>query len=586
MEFDFVLHLIIKIKQKLTLNVHFMKTKIQPKKIIVAGMLILLGFLSFAADKNVNSKITQANVFLNGAQLFHSSTVQLPAGNTTLYIEGISPYLNPQSIQAGGKGDFIILDVEHYIHYPEPISEEENSLPLHIKREIKILEDSLLNLGYDIEMLTDKKNLLLTEKNIINNNKLYKGEGKSDSLQLFASAIEFYHKKLNEINNELLKLKKEENILQEKKNRQQNRLYELKNYSSTQQKNKPSNQPVHKIKVNVMADAPVSASIHLNYFISNAGWNPHYDIRATNTESPVKLTYKAQVYQQSGLDWNGIKLVLSTSNPQKNNNKPNLNPWYLSFYNPNRYYNNDKRTRAAEQAPASIAREEQSKSKDDYSGMEALTLADYTSVKEALVNIQYDVKIPCNIPADGKQHSITVLQKDITTSYEYRAVPKLDTDAFIMARITGWDDLNLMSAKANIYFENMYVGETFINADETKDTLDIALGRDNSIQISRKRLKNFEKDKFLNDQKVLTYAYEINVRNGKNSNIRLVIEDQIPISNNQQIKVELTDNGKADVNEHTGMLSWDLKLKPKENKSIKYSFVIKHDKDKQLSMLP
>ena len=84
MEFDFVLHLIIKFKQKLTLNIHFMKTKIQPKKIIVAGMLILSGFLSFAADKNVNSKITQANVFLNGAQLFHTSTVQLPAGNTTL----------------------------------------------------------------------------------------------------------------------------------------------------------------------------------------------------------------------------------------------------------------------------------------------------------------------------------------------------------------------------------------------------------------------------------------------------------------------------------------------------------------------
>ncbi|MFN4234424.1 MAG: DUF4139 domain-containing protein [Bacteroidia bacterium] len=563
-----------------------MKTTKPIKQIIVAGTLLLSSMFSIAAEKNVNSKITQANVFLNGAQLFHSANVQLPAGNTTVYIEGISPYLNPQSLQAGGKGDFIILDVEHYIHYPEPVNEEENSLPIHIKREIKLLEDSILNLSYDIELLSDKKNLLLTEKNIINNNKLYKGEGKSDSLQLFASAIEFYHKKLNEINNELLKLKKEENQLQEKKNRQQNRLYELKNYSNTQQKKSNSNQPVHKIKVNVMADAPVTATILLNYFISNAGWNPHYDIRATNTENPVKLTYKAQVYQQSGLDWNGIKLVLSTSNPQKNNHKPNLNPWYLSFYNPNRYYNYDKRGKVAEQIPTTVAREEQSKSEDDYSSMDALTIADYTSVKEALVNIQYDVKIPCSIPADGKQHSITVLQKEINTSYEYRAVPKLDSDAFIMARITGWDDLNLMSAKANIYFENMYVGETFINADETKDTLDIALGRDNSIQISRKRLKNFEKEKFLNDQKVLTYAYEITVRNGKNSNIRLVVEDQIPISNNQQIKVELTDNGKAEVNEHTGMLTWDLKLKAKENKTIKYSFEIKHDKDKQLSILP
>jgi uncharacterized protein (TIGR02231 family) len=554
--------------------------------ICIAGVLACISIYTLAAEKNVSGKLNQVNVFLNGAQLFHTATVQIPAGTSSIYLEGISPYVQANSIQAGGKGEFIIMDVEHYIHYPEPISIEENSLPLHIKKEIKLLEDSLLNLGYDIELLSDKKNLLLTEKNIINNNKLYKGEGKSDSLQLFSGAMEFYHKKLTEINTELLKIKKEEHVLIEKRTRQQGRLNELKNYSNTQIKNnKNNNQPTHKIKLSIMAENPVLGNINVNYFIANAGWNPIYDIRAINTESPVKLTYKAQVRQNSGIDWNGVKLVLSTSNPQKNNNKPYLNPWYLSFYNVQRHYY-DKRNQAGQaQAPSAITKEEKSKATADME-MDALSIADYTQITEALVNVQYDIKLPCTIPNDGKNHSITVLQKEITTNYEYRAVPKLDPDAFIMARISGWDDLNLLSAKANVYFENMYVGETFINADVTNDTLEVALGRDNSIQVTRKKVKTNEKEKFINDQKVLSYAYEISVRNGKNSNIRLVIEDQIPLSNNQQIKVELSDSGKADVNQNSGMLTWDLKLKAKETKNLKYAFIIKHDKDKQLSMLP
>src|SRR5690606_30766524 len=105
---------------------------------------------------------------------------------------------------------------------------------------------------------------------------------------------------------------------------------------------------------------------------------------------------------------------------------------------------------------------------------------EFTEMKENLINHQYEIKLPYKIPSDEKSHVITILQKEIKADYEYVVVPKLDTDAFITARINEWEDLNLLSGKANIYFENMYVGETFINSDNTSDTLEIVLGRDNA----------------------------------------------------------------------------------------------------------
>jgi uncharacterized protein (TIGR02231 family) len=564
-------------------KLNLMKTSNYFFKQSITKLIIFLNFTNLNAhEQKTKSKLIQANVFIHGAQLFHSANVVIPKGTSEIHLEGISPFIKAQSLQAGGKGDFIISDVSHFIYYPEPNNSlTSNAVPPHLKKEIKLLEDSLVNLQFDFDMLNDRKNLLQVEKNIINNNKIYKGEGKSDSLALFTNAMEFYHKKMSEINAELLKIKKEEHRMSALKTRQELRLDGLINYSLNHTPINPkASEPIHKIKMTIIAENQTNGIINVNYFIDNAGWTPQYDIRATNTDSPIKLNYKAQIYQSSGLDWNEVKLVLSTSNPQKPNRKPELNPWYLNFYTQNYSYNMPKSQR--EGAAQSELRKRESVSDE----LDAASLADYTILSETFVNYQYEIKVPFKILADGKNHSVTILSKEVQTNYEYVAVPKLDSDAFVMARINGWEDLNLISGKANIYFENMYVGETYINSNITSDTLIVALGRDNSIQVNRKQVKTSERERFFNQEKILTYAYEINVKNTKNSNIKLVIEDQIPVSKNQQIKVEMQDNGKSDINENTGILRWNLNIKAKDSKTLKYTFIVKHDKDKQISQLP
>ena len=80
-----------------------------------------------------------------------------------------------------------------------------------------------------------------------------------------------------------------------------------------------------------MVDAPVKADFSVSYITPNASWLPFYDLRADNISQPINLVYKAQVRQNTGVDWKHIKLSLSSGNPNQNNQFTLLKAWYLYF---------------------------------------------------------------------------------------------------------------------------------------------------------------------------------------------------------------------------------------------------------------
>jgi uncharacterized protein (TIGR02231 family) len=162
-------------------------------------------------------------------------------------------------------------------------------------------------------------------------------------------------------------------------------------------------------------------------------------------------------------------------------------------------------------------------------------------------------------------------------------VPKLDKVAFLMAQLVNWEKFNLLSGKANIYFEGTFVGETYLNTNNTKDTLAISLGRDKRIIIDRKQVKEFSSKKFLGSKIKQTYGYEIAVRNTKNEVVELVIEEQIPVSKNNKVTVELLEAEGAQVDKTTGKVTWKFTLQPKQATKVLLKYSIKYPKSKQIS---
>ena len=211
--------------------------------------------------------------------------------------------------------------------------------------------------------------------------------------------------------------------------------------------------------------------------------------------------------------------------------------------------------------------------------------ASLVSTLETAVNTEFAISLPYNVPSSNKPTLVEIHQHELPAIYQYAVAPKLDADAFLMARATGWEDFNLLPGEANVFFEGTYVGKTFIDPNSIKDTLSLSLGRDKRIVVKREKVKDFASRKAIGSNIRETQAYEISIRNTRQEAITVVIEDQVPISRTSLIEVTLIDAGGAQWNKDTGKLSWTWTLQPSETKKAVFKFEVKYPKDKQVSGL-
>jgi uncharacterized protein (TIGR02231 family) len=174
---------------------------------------------------------------------------------------------------------------------------------------------------------------------------------------------------------------------------------------------------------------------------------------------------------------------------------------------------------------------------------------------------------------------VLIKNVDMDANYKYYTAPKMDNSVYLIAQITKLDELGLVPAAANIFFDGSYIGETYIDPSTMEDTLNLSLGRDPNIQIKRVLLKKECKEKIINDKTERTFAYSIEVKNLKATAINIVIQDQLPVTTNADITIEPIELNKARHDVRDGFLEWEINLKPKESKTIDFSFKIKHNKD-------
>lgn len=550
-----------------------------------------------AAVDVTDSKIQKVTVFLSGAQIVREGTFLIQQGVSEVTFSGVSPYTDANSLQARGVGDFTIMDVKFDVEYPQPEVNnfDPNKIPADVLKKMKLLGDSIETVTYSLEEIRTKKEVRTLERQMLLNNGTVKGIGKvNDSIQLLKSAMDYFHFKMTEINMDLFAIKKKEDGLTKVYNGMYSRMTALQNWSANNNfVEEPVKGPIYKLVVTVNAEKPTRGKLEVGYLVSQAGWVPSYDIRAKDVNSPVELNYKANVYQNSGEEWEKVPLTLSSNNPYSNQTKPEMIPWYITSYYVNEPYLSkkqagyyDDRVKDMNESQRSSVPAGSINSMQDKLGDEgpASYAQDFTVKTQTMVSAEFEIKLPYTIHSNNKQHLVSIAKEELKAKYFLALVPKLDKNAFMIANIVDWDGLELLPASANIYYDGTYVGKSYIDPSAMEDTLKLALGRDNNITAIRKKLKEKDKEKVIGDSKVKTLAYEINIRNAHAYNVDLVIEDQTPVSNLQDVKVEILDKGKAELNAFNGFLTWRIKLKAAGTEKINFGYAIKYDKDKNLSM--
>lgn len=554
-------------------------------KMYVLLILLSLGFSTLAqSPKTYTPKLQKVTVYLQGAHLYYNENVTLQAGNNELIFENISPYINVASLQAASKGA-VVMEVKHQIKYKEKAIATRK-----YDKEIENVLDSLEDIAYAMKDIDNKVYVLETEKSMLMNNRIIKGQQLRDSLPTLRDGMAFLKEKLNSIYEQSLKLERMKAKLQKQKNKLDTRYSSLLLLQSGQEVfNRTAAQQVNQVVVTLFCDAATATQVNFNYFVQNASWVPVYDLQATSSTNNFNLKYFANVTQSTGVEWTSVPLTLSTSNPTETNVKPELSPWYLSFME---YLRNDRLSKTLSNARVPMQMESLSiKKKSNSDGYDDVEedqkyVQNYVQITESIIRTEYEIKLNYTIAADGKMHKVLINQKEVPMIMEFAAVPKVCTDAFLMAKVTGWEDMNILPGNARLYFDGGYVGEMYLDASTTSDTLNVNLGRDKTIAITRKKIKEDVKEKIFADDKVETRTIEIVVRNTKNVPVEIVLEDQIPIATGtNEIRVDLFESGGATLDEATGKLTWKVKLKVKDTKKITFTYQIRYPKGKTIAGL-
>lgn len=197
---------------------------------------------------------------------------------------------------------------------------------------------------------------------------------------------------------------------------------------------------------------------------------------------------------------------------------------------------------------------------------------------ENQTNVEFNIDNPYSIPPDGKQYTVEINQQELPASYQYSVVPKVNTDVFLTAQLTEWNKYNYLSGEANLFFEGTFIGKSLINTQATSDTLNLSLGVDKNIVVTRTLQKDLTEKQALGSNKKETRNWLIDVKNRKSSAINLLVEDQVPVSQNKDIDVEVQELTGGKLDKETGKVSWTVALNPSDEKKLQLRYQVKYPK--------
>ncbi|MCZ2277285.1 MAG: DUF4139 domain-containing protein [Bacteroidia bacterium] len=537
------------------------------KSLLIGSLLGIISTFSLAASEKIirNSKVNQVTIFLNSARVERSSSIQLEGGRQLIVFGGLSPYVDARSLTVTGRGDFSILNSRYELNYLSGIAE----IP-----ELKKLEDSLETLQYQLELLLNRKSVANEEQALLLANKTIGGTNTGLNSRELELVADIFRKRLTKLKDDLLDLSQKEKKQREKVQKIQSQInsYRIKR-----------DQPSGSVLIEVLAATSVKAAFEISYQVNNISWSPYYEIRSNNDSEKIAVVFKASVTQTTGEDWKDTKVKLSTYNPIQGNYKPELYPWYLRFAEPVTFYGLRLKKSEAQSGVEELRRPDLDSSGEK--NLEATSLDQQILVNDYNIFNTYDIEIPYDILSDGKEYLLQIRQAMLTSAQKYFSVPKMETDVFVVANITGWQELNMLPGRAAVYYDGAYTGETFINPAVTNDTLQVALGRDKRIAVKREQIRELTSNQFLGSNRLRTLTFDLVIKNNKSRPISLDIEDQLPVSQNKDIEVRIIETSGADLNKESGKLTWKLELQPGEQTKKRISFSVKYPKDKQIAGL-
>lgn len=204
--------------------------------------------------------------------------------------------------------------------------------------------------------------------------------------------------------------------------------------------------------------------------------------------------------------------------------------------------------------------------------------------QQAQFGYEFEIKQPLTLPGGGKTTTTEIARYQLPATYEYRAIPKIDKEAFLVADATEWQKLNLMEGEANVYFDNSFVGKSIVDPAVSTDTLHFSLGRDQSINVQRTKVNETSTRRFFGSNQEQTMTWRITVRNKRKQAVSITVFDQTPVSRNNDITVTVEELSGGQRDNQTGVVSWPLQLQAGQQQELVLQYKVKYPKSRRLTI--
>ncbi len=527
---------------------------------------------------NLQSTIKAVTVYSDRAQITRSSKISELYGEQELIFDNLPATIDSESIQINTKAKLILKDIKYEKTYLE---QSNNKQFLQLTNEIETLNDQLIEIQDTISLDESEKEFAnqIVQKITSSDNKKGETELNPDS---WAKMMDFYRKKVEQLNESIRK-----NTIQFRK------FNKKKEHLELQKQNFDKNTYIENHQVRLVVDISEKKEFELEvlYLVHGPSWTPTYDVRVDSQNKMVSFGYNAFITQNSGEDWEDVQLTLSTARAYVKGNAPKLVPWSLDIYVP---------------LPPPMARKKKSKGAmhemakmsrtrgimDEVAEAAPMAESPKVAVKTEGTAAVFVILSKNTILANKQSHKVGIGIHQLQSAFEYATVPKLSTFVYLKAKITNNTEFAFLAGKSNIFLDGNFVSSSQMKLVQPSENFSLALGIDEMFTVERKLIDKHSKGEGLFSKKrtKIVYEYSLEIKNNKQTDEELVLEDQIPKSRNEDIEVHLLepkikDNSDSLSRSEMDYLTWKFPIKAGEKKLIELKYSVEYSKTNTISGL-
>jgi len=551
-------------------------------------LLLLAAALGAAEVKTDGAAITQVTVYADRAEVVRTFKGRLEAGEQTLVFDRLPGATRLDQLRVEGRGAFTLVDIR-----PETIQTKEVA-----NAQVRALQDALKAQDLRQQALNQTEARLTFQKSALDKMlaRLTTAGKESANPEMdplkWAAFLDFQDKQLAEVDRQLLALQTDREAVRAEVDRLNRELGALRG-------NERRSRLLAKVNLDVRQAGEVE--VNLSYLVRGPSWSPSYDMRADTKAKTLEVTYRAEVRQATGEDWLGVSLRLSTAQPGLAGREPKMDPWFLTKAEAVAFAGtvsgglvvngradnriqmfNEVKLMGNSMTISGVA------SSDPLKRMEAMDER-RASVQAGGTAATFVIDRKSDILADNKPAQVTVMRESFPAYFRHTCVPKLSPFVYLKAKAVNKTGFTFLPGPTAVFLDGAFVAQANLDLVPSGQDFWTYLGVDQGVSVERKVLARREETTGVFGKKTLRTVFDqvFKLKNGKATDIELVLWDQVPASNHEDIKVVFEepryekDTDDLKLNE-SKFLEWRLPLKAGAKQDLPFRFAVERPEDIQV----